>query len=48
VAHYLGILARQLGHDGDARGHFEHAIAVNERLQMPLQRAKSERALGPG
>jgi DNA-binding winged helix-turn-helix (wHTH) protein/tetratricopeptide (TPR) repeat protein len=48
VAHYLGILARQLGHDADARGHFEHAIAVNERLQMPLQRAKSERALGPG
>jgi tetratricopeptide (TPR) repeat protein len=34
VAHYLGLLARSLGHEADARRHFETAVEINRALGM--------------
>lgn len=48
VAHYLGLLSALLGRSADAVAYFERAEALNEKLQMPLQlartRAQRERA----
>lgn len=43
VAHFLGLLARQLGRSADAREHFQQALAINRKLDMPLAIAASER-----
>jgi DNA-binding winged helix-turn-helix (wHTH) protein/tetratricopeptide (TPR) repeat protein len=41
VAHYLGLLARSLGREREARQHFELALRINRALDMPLQVAKT-------
>jgi DNA-binding winged helix-turn-helix (wHTH) protein len=43
VAHYLGLLTATLGDDAAALSYFERAAALNERLRMPFQLARTER-----
>jgi DNA-binding winged helix-turn-helix (wHTH) protein/tetratricopeptide (TPR) repeat protein len=45
VAHYLGLLARALGLEEDARRHFEQALRINRALDMPHQLARTQREL---
>jgi len=47
VAHYVGLLASLLGERSEAAERFEQAQALNERLGMPLQlaRTRHQRAL---
>jgi DNA-binding winged helix-turn-helix (wHTH) protein/tetratricopeptide (TPR) repeat protein len=42
VAHYLGLLSALLGRPAEAAAHFERAEALNTRLQMPLQLARTQ------
>jgi hypothetical protein len=42
VAHYLGLLSALLGRSADAAVHFERAEALNTKLQMPLQLARTQ------
>jgi hypothetical protein len=45
VAHYLGLLAAALDRPEEARGHFEHALAVHERLGARAWVARTRLAL---
>jgi hypothetical protein len=45
LAHQVGMLARLLGDETQARQHFREAIAINSKLGMTLQLARSEREL---
>jgi hypothetical protein len=45
VAHYLGLLAAALDHPEEARAHFEHALAVHERLGARTWAARSRQEL---
>jgi hypothetical protein len=45
VAHYLGLLATALDRPEEARGHFEHALAVHERLGAGAWAARSRHEL---
>ena len=42
VAHYLGLLSALLGRSSDALKHFDRAEALNRKLQMPLQLARTQ------
>lgn len=42
ASRYLGKLAATMGRLRDAREHFEHALAANERLQAPVQLAHAQ------
>jgi tetratricopeptide (TPR) repeat protein len=42
VARYLGIAARVLGRWDEAEAHFTAAVAMNERMDAPTWRARSE------
>ena len=41
VAHYLGILAKQLGHHDRAAQHWQSAEVINQQLGMPIQLART-------
>ena len=45
VAHYLGLLAAALDRPEEARAHFEHALAVHERLGARAWAARSRHEL---
>jgi hypothetical protein len=45
VAHYLGLLAAALDRPEEARAHFEHALAVHERLGARTWAARSRQEL---
>jgi hypothetical protein len=45
VAHYLGLLAAALDRPEEARAHFEHALAVHERLGARTWADRSRQAL---
>ncbi len=46
MEYHLGILARALGRDDDARTHLERAIEANERLGAPVHAARARSQLG--
>jgi class 3 adenylate cyclase/DNA polymerase III delta prime subunit len=44
-AWFLGMLATTLDRRADAEGHFEHAIALNESMGLPLYKGRAELGL---